>query len=88
MASCKCFRCGNGFDSINEDDVAGDGKCPNCIEASKRIAFKVDIDMAKKRSEKPMSRIRQLFTEEQILKGDMAGSPRINIKDLGINPNG
>lgn len=90
MGKANCFRCHQDYASNNQDDLAGDGKCAPCKELSKKIAFKVDIEMAKRRAERmpQVSRIRQLFTEEQIQKGEIAGSSRINIKDLGINPHG
>lgn len=82
--TCKCFRCGKGFESQNPDDVAGDGRCEACADMAKKIAFKVDIEMSNKRRLEPPteSRIRKIFTEEQILNGTAAGSPRINFKDI------
>ena len=86
MATCECFQCKKGYDSKNPDDIAGDGKCFACNERSKKLAFKIDIEMAERRKNNPIpeSNIRKFFTEEQILKGEIAGSPRINFKDLGI----
>lgn len=88
MATAQCFRCNKGFQSVDPDDIAGDGKCPECKEFSKKVALKVDIEMANRRSN-PVSRIRQMFTEEEILLGDKASAAkRINIRDLGITPSG
>ena len=88
--TCQCFKCLKGYESENPDDIAGDGRCPNCAEEAKRIALRVDLQMEQKvkalRSE--TSRIRQLFTEEEILKGSVDQNRRINIKDLGITPLG
>ena len=87
--SAICFLCNQPYESQNNDDLAGDGKCTPCKEKSKQIAFRVDIEMAKKRAANPTptSRIRQLFSEEEILKGDTIQlQKRLNIRDLGINP--
>lgn len=90
MKQAICFRCQHKYESNDPDDLAGDGKCKPCKELSARIATQVDKQMAQKRmqDEAPVSRIRQLFTEEEIRTGDMGkgGSRRINIKDLGITP--
>lgn len=87
MAIAYCFRCKTGFESFNDDDLAGDGKCEKCKELSKRIAFDVDMKIAEERKHNPVpqSLIRQMFTEEEILKGDKAGAlKRINAKELGL----
>ena len=88
--TCQCFKCLKGYESENPDDIAGDGRCPDCAKEAARIALKVDLEMANKRAANPIpkSRIRELFTEEEILKGEVAGTRRINIKDLGITPLG
>ena len=87
MSFCKCFRCGKGFESVNPDDVAGDGRCPNCEEKAAKIAKAVDIQLAKQRLGvlPAKSRIRELFTEEQIQKGEIAGSHFLKSRELGIN---
>lgn len=98
MASCKCFRCGKGYDSLNEDDIAGDGRCAECKEVAKKIALKVDIEIGNsRRKNRDKSRIRQLFTEDQIRDGfqvDLQGrilggvqSRPVRLADLGITPN-
>lgn len=87
MSNCTCFRCQRKYSSPDPDDVAGDGRCPDCKELGKRAAFKVDIEMANKRQAREPSRIRQIFTEEEIRLGDTAGAAkRIRLADLGIVP--
>lgn len=91
MATCKCFKCGRGFESINEDDVVGDGQCKECIERSKKVALKVDIEMAQRRSgevfkEKDPAKVRAEIIQDIIHNPNK--STWLNARDLGINPNG
>ncbi len=91
MATCKCFLpgCTKTFDSVNEDDIAGDGRCPEHKEIGQKVAFKVDIEMSKLRRERGAtgpSRMRQVFTEEEIRTGKTADGrlPHFKARDLGI----
>lgn len=86
----KCImpNCDRNYKPEFEED--GPDKCEECRQKSAEIAFKLDIQFGeRKRNEAPMqetSRIRQLFTEEEIRKGDLGkgSSKGINIRDLGI----
>lgn len=85
----KCIVPDCGRDYTPEDPEDGADKCFECRKRSQEIAFKVDIEIGQRRANAPQlptSRIRQLFSEEQILNGDLAGSPRLNMRDLGIGP--
>jgi len=87
--NCRCFQCKTGYESNKEDDVAGDGRCPACAERAKLMALKVDVDMSNRRREGSPSRIRQLFTEEQIRTGlvlDNAGRVLGGAAATPINP--
>lgn len=53
MFDCKCMRCGQGFQSADKEDTFGDGKCPSCLEASRKIANEVDAIITKNRSNQP-----------------------------------
>ena len=89
MSEAICFQCKARFESPNPDALLGDSRCTACEEKAKKIAFKVDIEMAKRRLDPTPSRIRQLFSEEEILKGDIGGAvKRIGLADLGITPHG
>lgn len=84
----KCImpNCEREYQPEIEDDDPD--KCDECRKRSAEVAFKVDIEMGKRRSAMPVetSRIRQLFTEEQIRDGDLGkgDAPRINARDLGL----
>lgn len=78
----KCFKCSNDFDSQNPEDEYGDGVCSACLEKGKRIAFEVDIKMAKLRRDNPYQR-----PESAELIQEMLAKPegtRLNARDLGI----
>ena len=76
MANVKCFRCNQGFNSNDLDDIAGDGKCDSCKEISKKIALQVDIEIAEKRKVNPLP---QPFYKKIIEEGGP-----IKARDLGI----
>ena len=91
MGTAKCFRCLKDYESNNPDDLEGDGRCDACKELGKKIAFKVDIDISNRRlHETPVkSRLREIFTEQEIIEGDVGKAMKtINMRDLGINPHG
>ena len=81
---CKCFRCGNGYNSSNPDDVAGDGRCPACAELGKKIAFELDIKMAEFRRKNPIQPSPYKKLLEQ-LPSDANGRIIINARDLGVD---
>ena len=86
----KCIVPVCGREYQPEDPEDGPDKCQDCRKRSAEIAFKVDIEIGKRRANQPAptSRIRELFTEEQIRDGEIAGgNNRFNIRDLGITPN-
>lgn len=84
MANCLCFRCGKGYESKNEDDIAGDGKCDRCKVESMRIAQSVDILMANRAHKLPQkSRLRELgLVDENNQPIPIKG---INARGLGVN---
>jgi len=74
-----CFRCGAKYGSDNPDDLAGDGKCKECTEISKKIAFEVDIKMAEKRRAMPVAAEDRMAFFDRIEK-----QGGIYAKELGI----
>jgi len=84
MKTAVCFQCSKEYPGKNEDDMAGDGRCPTCTEVAKRAAFKVDIEMAKRRS----AGLGKGNERNAILKDLLNKGGRINIRELGITPRG
>ena len=84
MARAKCFRCQNGYDSNNPDDLAGDGRCSPCKELAKRIAFEIDIKMSEHRRKNPIliSPYKKLIDQ---LPPDVSGRIIVKASDLGVN---
>lgn len=50
MGIAKCFKCQENYESIDELDLEGDGKCEKCKLESAEIAKRVDAEMAVKRA--------------------------------------
>lgn len=83
MATCKCFRCGRAYQSEDPEAVEGFEKCNDCIELSKKIAIRVDLEMEKRRRENPS----KYDNPRAKLIQDLLNAPegtRINARDLGI----
>ena len=54
----KCFRCQEGYDTQNPDDLEGDGKCLKCKEITQKIAFDIDLKFANRMKEsRPKSNV-------------------------------
>lgn len=75
MANCKCFRCNQGYNSSNEDDLAGDGECSSCKERSKKIALDINIKMAQRNKNVAKPAHIQAWLEQ---------GGRLNARDLGL----
>ena len=82
MNAAVCFKCGNKYGSNDQDDLAGDGKCPPCKELSKRVALKVDLEIAERRRNNPLPK----NPRSEIIHDLLQNGGRINIRDLGITP--
>ena len=83
----ECFRCHKGYDTLDPDKIAGDGKCPPCEELSKNIAFQVDMKMAEIRKNRPpvKSRLQELGLVDEY--GNPTPIKRISASQLGVNFN-
>lgn len=50
--SCFCMKCGKPFESKDEMDLDGDGKCPTCKKAVAKIAESVNAMIAQRRKQR------------------------------------
>lgn len=73
--SARCFKCEKQYPSNDQDDLAGDGKCPSCKKLSVDAARIIDAEFAR-RPKNHQSKYSQIINAPE--------GTRINARDLGI----